>query len=116
MWAKGMSMSEKERLERRFHAAMLDGYEQIKAETGYNATYFLQMVREQGGLRAAKNLLAKPGPSAGLTRLWEEGRLDLSLEAFVLKPEFAPLFSEQELTTARQRLIDYGYKPEEYGR
>lgn len=37
------------------------------------------MVTDQGGLRAAKALLSSSGYSEGLTRLWEEKRLDISI-------------------------------------
>ena len=96
-------------LENRFHQLLIEGYYQIKQQTGYNATYFLKMVQEQGGLLAARNLFSRPEPSEGLFTLWDLKRLDLSLEAFVLDEEFSPLFSDEELSTARQRLADLGY-------
>jgi hypothetical protein len=37
------------------------------------------------------------------------GRLDLTVEARVLEPRFEPLFTDAELTTARQRLKAHGY-------
>ena len=40
-------------------------------------------------------------------------RLDILMEALVLKTEFAPLFSEDERRIARERLEAYGYAPEE---
>ncbi len=96
-------------LEKNFDLALIEGYYQIKEETGYNATYFLQMVQDQGGLQAARNLLSKPEPSEGLFSLWELKRLDLSLEAFVLTEKYSPLFTKQELIIAHQRLADLGY-------
>jgi hypothetical protein len=41
-------------VERRFHRAMISIYETAKRELGYNATRFLQMISEQGGLAAAR--------------------------------------------------------------
>ena len=97
-------------LEKQFHAAMLDIYERAKLECDYNATYFIRMVYELGGLRAAKRLLATADPSSGLTRLWQCGRLDLSVEAHALKPEFDGLFTDEEKVIAHSRLHDYGYE------
>jgi hypothetical protein len=37
-------------VERRFHRAMISIYETAKRELNYNATRFLQMLSEQGGL------------------------------------------------------------------
>lgn len=47
--------------------------------------------------------------SDGFPTLWEGGRLDLCVEAHVLRPEFEPLFDDAERRTARRRLSDYGY-------
>jgi hypothetical protein len=42
--------------------------------------------------------------------LWEEQRLDISMEATVLKEPWKHLFSEEELSTARKKLVALGYK------
>jgi hypothetical protein len=94
-----------------FHSAMLEVYRKARREAGYNATYFLQMVDEVGGLEAARRLLRAGSVSSGFSALWEKGRLDLSVEAVVLQDRFAGLFTEQELDTARERLAEYGYHP-----
>ena len=96
-------------LEDEFHQAMLDVYEQA-AKLGYRATRFLQLVRRRGGLEAAQQLLARPGISPGLTRLRELQRLDISMEAAVLKPQFTNLFSDNERLIARQRLESLGWR------
>lgn len=97
-------------LVRRFHQAMLDIYRQAKQETGYTPTYFLQMVDEMGGLEAARRLLAKSDVSDGLTELYLRNRLDLTVEAHVIRPEFQPLFTPEELETAEQRLRELNYE------
>lgn len=89
---------------------MVSIYETAKRELGYNATRFLQMISEQGGLATARQLLWDDKPSDGFTTLWERGRLDLTVEARVLAPEFAPLFTEADLDRARDRLKAYGWQ------
>lgn len=99
--------------EQRFHRAMININEVAKRDCHYTATYFLQMVLDPdggGGVGAAKRLLAKGDVSTGLSRLVECGRLDLTVEAHVIKPEFAELFTTEEIATARHRLTSYGYK------
>ena len=96
-------------LEGQFDQAMLDIYSLAGLATGYWAGYFLRSVRKDGGLVAARKLLWKNGTSAGFERLKEEGRLDLSMEALILKPEFRALFTEEELTRAADRLAEHGY-------
>src|SRR4051794_29349767 len=79
-----------------FHRAMVMIYERAKRDLSYNAARFLQLVAERGGVETARQLLHSPTVSDGFTTLWESGRLDLSVEAHVLKPEYANLFSENE--------------------
>lgn len=96
-------------LEREFAAAMRDFYLRAKQELGYNATYFVRMLSTEGPLETARRLISSTQPSEGFTTLWERGRLDLTVEAHVIQPRFEPLFTEEELEAARQRLAAYGY-------
>lgn len=95
--------------ERNFHRAMVAIYETAKRELGYNATRFLQMISEQGGLATAKQLLWSDTPSEGFTTLWSHHRLDLTVEAVVLRDEFAALFTEADRQRACERLELYGW-------
>ena len=95
-------------IERQFHEEMVGIY-RAAARIGYRAPRFLQMVIEHGGLEAAKRLLRAPEEQSGLTRLWELGRLDLSVEALVLQERWNTLFSDEERQKARTRLKEHGY-------
>jgi hypothetical protein len=77
-------------------------YDDAKA-AGYNATYFVQMLDEHGGLETARRLVLRPAPSDGFTKLWEMKRLDLSVEALVLRSEFRPLVGSEMVSAARRR-------------
>jgi hypothetical protein len=66
---------------------MVNLYQVAKRDLGYNATRFLQMLTEVGGVEAARQLLRAPSISDGFTALWERGRLDLTVEAQVLLPD-----------------------------
>ncbi len=89
---------------------MVDIYRRAKDEIQYVATRFIQMVTEAGGLEAAHRLIHSNEPSDGFTTLWEHRRLDLSVEALVLRSEFESLFGDDERTIARNRLREYGYE------
>ena len=95
--------------EQQFHRAMVAIYETAKRELGYNATRFLQMISEQGGQVTARQLLWSDQPSDGFTTLWSHHRLDLTVEAHVLKQEYAALFTEADREQARRRLELYGW-------
>ena len=90
----------------KFDAAMLDIYERAKSETGYNATRFLQMIRQKGGYQTAVELLSGrvTDVSDGFTHLALKQRLDLSVEGLVLRDEWQPLFDAKLIKNARLRL------------
>ena len=96
-------------IERKFNIAMMDIYKTAKQECGYNATRFMQMVAEKGGVAAAKQLISKDGGTDGFATLWEHGRLDLSVEAHVLKEEYKELFTDEERKMCKDRLKEFGY-------
>jgi len=81
-----------------------------KTELKYNASRFIRMIEKNGGLNTAKALLASKNHPEGLTRLWEEKHLDISMEAIILKETWSPLFSSTELEVASKRLRELGYK------
>ncbi len=92
-------------LDARFVHDMLETvYRTAGRETGYWASYFLRAVRRHGGVAAAKRMLATKGLSNGLITLREKGRLDLTMETLVLKPEYATLFTDEERAIAARRL------------
>jgi len=99
-------------LERQFDSAMILIYERALVECRYKATRFLQMVQEDGGFQTAKTLLHTPGLQYGFEALWECGRLDLTMEALILKPAWNKFFTDEETQIARKRLTDCGYKPD----
>lgn len=109
-------------LEQRFHGDMLDIFRLAGEATrkqrpdgtfirGYWASYFLRGVRNHGGLAYARQLLDVDGTTDGFARLTEEGRLDLTMEALVLRSDYEALFSPRERQVAASRLARAGYRP-----
>lgn len=96
-------------IERKFHNAMIDIYRKADKEYGYKATRFLQMLGEKGGVKTAKELISKDGGTEGFLKLWQFGRLDLSIEALVQQEEFRELFTNEELIMCKERLQKYRY-------
>jgi len=73
------------------------------------ALYTLKRLEIESGLEIAKRILLKTGQQTGLLRLWQQDRLDLSVEALALRPEFTTLFTSEELEAARERLSDLDF-------
>lgn len=97
-------------IEETFQTHILDQHRIAKEATGYKAPLFKRMVNERGALQTAKDLLNGPNRiSDGLTNLVLHSRLDLSLEANVIKPEWRSLFNLEQLETAIKRLNELDY-------
>ena len=116
MTGMGGRDSEPDDLERRFDAAMMEIYERAGHEVAYWATRYLQMLRARGGLETARRLLHARATSDGYARLRDAGRLDLTVEAYALRPEFQALFTTDELSSARDRLEYFGRLVEAAGK
>jgi len=75
-------------------------------EIGLNSSRFRQMIEEHGGVKAA-HLLLQPDrelPRDTFGYLRRCGRLDLSMEFYVVQEKYRPLFSDQEREIAQWRL------------
>lgn len=103
-------------LRRRFARDMERGVAEL-ARLGYNAHYFHQMLRDHPADEVARRLVLAKQPSYGLWRLKELGRLDMSIEMWVLLPWYAPLFHPDVRHEAEKklRLLDVDV-PVELGR
>lgn len=97
-------------LENKFHEDMKNIYFTAKKELRYNASRFFQLVAREGGVKAAKQLISKSGGIYGFEILWENKRLDLSVEALILRPEYYELFTDEEREVCRNRLREFGYE------
>jgi DNA phosphorothioation-dependent restriction protein DptF len=100
-------------LESKFTNEMISIYNKAKKELGYNATRLLHLISSSDGVKAAKNLVSKSGTSEGFEVLWESGRLDLSVEALVIKVEFRELFTVDEINICKSRLKAANFQIEE---
>lgn len=67
------------------------------------------MLSSDGGFHTATRLLTAPKVSEGFTKLWESGRLDLSVEALVVESEWREHFSPVLLEHAEKVLQQSKY-------
>lgn len=92
-----------ESAERAFDRAMRSACDEA-AEAGYYPTRFLEKLERIGAVPYAKELVRSGELEAGLKRLNEMKRLDLSIEHLVVDSRFRELFSEEERDAAQWRL------------
>ncbi|MGD2198205.1 HNH endonuclease [Lysinibacillus fusiformis] len=105
-----MAVEENKQLQNELHKALLEAAKSAKS-IGYNPTKFNQMIANEGGYTVAKKLIHRT--STGFEKLWELNRLDLSTESVILQKKFKPLFTKEELETAKTRLSEFGYEVED---
>lgn len=98
----------------RFLREIQVGTERLKREISYNPTYFNRMVGELGPVEATRRLVLTDAPSDGFAKLWEHGRLGMTVEALAILPWYAELFDGEVLTRARRRLEDHGFDIDRY--
>lgn len=97
-------------LKNKFNEDVLNSIEESK-KLGYVPTRFIQMLQKENnsGYDLALKIVNKDSIS-GLERLWEMGRLDLTMEARIIKPEYNELFSTEIIETCKKKLEKFGYK------
>jgi 5-methylcytosine-specific restriction enzyme A len=99
----------KESLEDRFNKDVIEAYKTAKS-IGYNASVFIQLVSRDGALKVAKDFIHKNQATTGFEKLWEKGRLDLTIEAQTILPIYKTLFTFEERMAAYERLKSYNYE------
>lgn len=95
--------------------AMRSAYEELRDNYNYPAHRFLQMLNRYGGLETAKKLLRKHWTNQadvvdGFLRLIEIDKVDMSVEAMVLRSQWEGLFTELERDEAKHRLRLTGHE------
>ena len=101
-------------LELRFTHDLVDGVRILTREIGYRAPIFSQMLTSLGGVETTRRLLHQRDVQYGFELLYTRKRLGRSAEAWMLRREYADLFTDEEREIARQRLEAYGFDVDRY--
>ncbi len=95
-------------LTHKFEEELKDQMVRANKECKYNPTRFNQMLAEYGGVETAKrlinNAITTGKVSDGFTTLCLCNRLDLSMEHSVCKPEYKPLFTQEQIIYCKELL------------
>ena len=76
---------------------------------GIRTGRMLQQIEKHGALKTAKYYLQRRRQSDGFAELAARGRLELSMEALVVKGQFGVLFSDEEVNACFAQLCAAGY-------
>ena len=90
-------------LESEFSARVQEALAEAR-DLHYYPTRFEQMLAELGAVKLAKKFVISGELQDGLKKMAKLGRKDLALEAIVLEPKFASLFTKDERQAAEWRL------------
>jgi hypothetical protein len=98
---------------RRFFGELLQLCDAWEREIEYVDSRWRRLVKEKGATEAVRQLLAKPRVSTAFARLEASGKLELTVEYLILRPEWAPLFTFLERDLAQARLFEHGLPKDE---
>lgn len=96
-------------LKNKFNAEILESIEKAK-KLGYCPTRFIGMLHEHSNnAYEVVQRIATKDITAGLQELYKQGRLDLSVEATMIKPMYRGLFPTEIIKICERKLKKLGY-------
>ena len=96
------------KLETEFTADLIAAVTQAEALTGVGEPRLIRQAQKDGGAKAVKQLLARSRLTRQFAPLKEQGRLELSVEAQVIRGKYAGLFTDEEVNACLETLLDAG--------
>lgn len=98
--------------ENEFRVELIDFFESDACNVdGYSTVRILEMINDsKDAIKLVKGFMNNPKPSGGFRALKGIGKLELSLEAYILeRPEVKELFNSEEQEMAEFRLREAKY-------
>ena len=96
-------------LEKKLQQEVIQNCEIAEKEYECKMTKFLQTIERFGIVKTAQEILRKGRTSDGFNKLAEAGRLDLTMEAVIVKGEYAELFTDEQVNDCYRLLCEKGY-------
>ncbi len=95
-------------LEHTFTTALLEQLSKAAGACGVEEVRLRQQAEALGGVKAVKQMLARRQENRQFVPLKNMKRLDLSVEALVVKGKFASLFTDEEVNACLDALLEGG--------
>ena len=96
-------------LEKKLQQEVIKNCEVAEKEYGCKMTRFLQTIDKFGIVRTAQEIFRKGRTSDCFNRLAEAGHLELTMEAIIVKGEYAELFTDEQVNYCYELLCENGY-------
>ena len=87
---------------------MINIYNTAKKEINYKPSHLLKMISNIGAYETAIRIVTKQNVTSDFERLWESGRLDLSVEALLIR-KYSKVFSQEVIEMCKKNLSEYKY-------
>lgn len=94
-----------------FHNDMINLYKRTNKELKYKATKLLDMINKYGGYEAAIKYIKSESNKFDFTILWENERLDLSVEGLITNIKYRELFPDEVISFCDKKLKEYNFSP-----
>ena len=100
-----------EQIKQSFHNEMILIYKRITKELKYKSPRLIDLINKHGGYEAAIKYLATESSVQDFAVLWENERLDLSIEALIVSEKYRGIFDESIVKMCDKKLSEYSYAP-----
>lgn len=96
-------------LEKNLQQEVIKSCELAEKEYGCKMTRFMESINKFGIVRVAQEILRKGKTSDCFDKLVEEGGIELTMEATIVKVEYSELFTDEEVNSCYELLCEKGY-------
>lgn len=100
-----------EQQKKAFHQDIINLYKRIRKEVKYTPPQLFETINKYGGYEAVIKYIITDSNIFLFSLLWENERLDLSLEALVTNPKYKEIFPDDIVKYCDKRLKEYNYAP-----
>lgn len=96
-------------LEKKLQEEILKNCAIAEIEYECKMTRFIQTIERFGIVRTAQEILRKGRTSDCFAKLVKANRIDLTMEAIIVKKKYAELFTDEEVNSCYDLLCENGY-------
>ncbi|BEH90260.1 MAG: hypothetical protein HFE54_06475 [Turicibacter sp.] len=96
-------------LEQKLQQEVIKNCQHIETVYGCKMTRLVQTIERFGIVKTAREIFRKRRTSDNFNRLVELGQTKLTMEAVIVKGEYAQLFTDEEVNLCYELLCENGY-------